>query len=109
MWLSDEAKIKLHSLGYPGSRISGFQLSYEFLIREGNCADRKAQAALPCIILDQVYEVALWVWEKIDADVEFKAHYIKIFQGVSGPYTEILGKLMDAIERQKVKKQQRYN
>lgn len=35
---------------------------------------------LPCAILEQVHEVALWALEKIDVDAEFKGSYTRIFQ-----------------------------
>lgn len=34
MWFSNEAKTKLHTLGYSGKIISGVKLTYELLIGE---------------------------------------------------------------------------
>lgn len=54
---------------------------------------------MPHTVLIHVYQAALWTWENIDADAEFKRSYTKNFQGFSVPYAEFVGKLTDEIQR----------
>lgn len=69
------------------------------LISEGKWADIK-QAGLPCGILAQAHEAALWSWENIDVDAEFKGNYTRIFQEIFEPCEEYLEKLTDAFQKQ---------
>lgn len=75
MWFNDEAKTKVHALGWSGRNFSGIRLNYEMLIGKGKWENTEKETALPCIAFTYVHKAALCALEKIDSDTEFKEIY----------------------------------